>query len=182
MLGELRLYGNDLAAARLERDALIVEHQAKLVIPDELQAEIAALELTVAGAELGLRVWAEKNRAAEFNGEQSLELEPGFLRFRKGKRSIGLLEGWTWAKVLESMKRGWKRYVRMLPEVDRQGLLLATSSQPNADTRASHPVKPKLDPKRLAEVGLAVVQEESFTVELKVLPGPGNTKSVVPGL
>lgn len=119
------------------------------------QALINKLSADVAGHEAALKEWAEANRT-EFGEAQSLEFPNGWLRFRMGKRALDLRAGWTWKEVLAAMTGPWKKYLRPKVEPDKVALLKASDGD-----------KPVLTSAQLTQIGLKVVQEESFEVECK---------------
>jgi hypothetical protein len=112
-----------------------------------------------------IELWARANKETEFPaGSQSLELPDGRIFFRKGNRKLELLEGWDWdlslARLLKfPVESQWGEYIKRDPEIDKSKLL-----------RDSNGETPRLPEARLKTIGLQVVREERF--DLEVRPGP----------
>ena len=146
-----------LGAAVANRDQDVLNAQEKH------QALITQIAVEIEAGKERLAAWADENRKVEFGDEQSVEFPNGWLRFRVGQRTLDLLSGWTWEKVLAKLKSfrvtsQWRAYVRTKQEVNKQALL--------ADTKDSG-TGPKLPPALLREVGVKIVREERFEVECK---------------
>jgi phage host-nuclease inhibitor protein Gam len=126
------------------------------------EAELKALDKTYAfaldDARAGIaesfdliKLWAEAN-PAEFTA-RGLRLTDGHLGWRTGQPQLKTLTGWTWDRVLARLvEMGSAVYVRVKNEVDKQTILN------NRDLLGSE----------LAQMGVKVVQEESFFVEPKL--------------
>ena len=73
------------------------------------------------------------------------------LAYRTGTPALKPLRGWTWAKVLDKLRthRGWKKFVRVSEEVDKEAILARRKSLS----------------KVLELVGVRVEQAETFYVE-----------------
>ncbi|MGL6022847.1 MAG: host-nuclease inhibitor Gam family protein [Chitinophagaceae bacterium] len=84
-----------------------------------------------------------------FVKKKSYETAFGTLGFRTGTPKLKTLKGFTWGSVLELCKRAMPSYIRTSEEVAKD-LLLFDREKVN-----------------LAEIGVEVVQEESFFVDLK---------------
>jgi phage host-nuclease inhibitor protein Gam len=136
-----------VAIARQNKEVLAVQQKHAPSI-DNYSSEISNIKAA-------LQSWAESNRS-EFGGVQSLEFPAGVLAFHQGQRGLETLPRWTWKKVLAAMKR-WKKYLRPKVEIDKRKVLADSAGE-----------NPKLTAKRLAAVGMKVVQEESFNVEFRV--------------
>lgn len=128
---------SDIRAARTKHDPVI----------EPLRSQITELEQS-------LEKWAFENRE-EFGDKQSLCMTHGSLVFRKSNPSVGLLDGWTWKSALEKMqtlRRKFGRYIRKKEEIDRLKI--------RADAE-------KLGVKKLQQIGIKILQEENFSVEIK---------------
>ncbi|MEW6306765.1 MAG: host-nuclease inhibitor Gam family protein [Verrucomicrobiota bacterium] len=99
-----------------------------------------------------IKGWAVANRGAEFGGRKSMEFVAGYVGFRKATAALQLLEGWTWDMVLAKLTGPFKRYVRNNPEVNKLAL--------KADAQ-------RLGPRRFKLIGVRLVQDEKFYIELK---------------
>lgn len=167
-LRELRRLNLLLAGAVANRDAdlsfLITQHMVKRAKVDEQHGPlIQTLSMDITQNQERLEVWARENREQEFAGEQSLALNAGVLRFRKGNRALCLVSGWTWKRVVSAMRGApWKKYLRLRPEPNAR-LILEDSQAIATDAQKTKP--PKLAAARLRAVGLRVLQEESFQIE-----------------
>lgn len=141
----------DQATAELNKklNDLLGKHQPAI---DSTSQQITAIESL-------LEIWAKKNRKT-FGKTRSLEFSHGFLRFRTGQRQLTLLARWTWEKTLQALKSypvtsQWREYVRVKEEVNKSKLLMETKDGG------------KLPEVKLREIGLRVLQDESFEIEPK---------------
>ena len=100
-----------------------------------------------------LQAYATEHREELFTKRKSLETTHGTLGFRTGTPALKTRKGFTWASVLELLKEFLPNYVRTKEEADKEKLL---------DDRKDEKVA-ALFPK----VGVVVVQDETFYVELK---------------
>lgn len=115
------------------------------------------------------QLWAEANRE-RFAKKKSIELTHGRIGFRIGTPKLALVAKWTWKKVLAALQgmRWTYRFTRIVEEIDKEAILAS-----------------KLDPATLAQVGVKIVQEESFFVEPNLTelesrataPAPANIKA-----
>ncbi|HVX56961.1 MAG TPA: host-nuclease inhibitor Gam family protein [Candidatus Saccharimonadales bacterium] len=143
---------NQLNTHLTTRDKAVLE--AQKTCSKEIEETTAAIQQQ----EARLQEWAEKNRATEFTEAKSLEFPRGVIGFRTGQRSLEPIKGFTWQKVLAALKGKWRKYRRVKAEVNKRELL--TDSAPDAKGKV------KLSAAQLKALGLVVVQEESFFVEL----------------
>jgi phage host-nuclease inhibitor protein Gam len=105
------------------------------------------------------RVWSEAN-PQEFGAGRSIQTVHGTLGWRMGGPSLRTLTGWTWDRVKETLiAANAIGYIRVKEEVNKQNLL-ADRDSIGAD--------------KLREIGVRVVQEESFFVEPKLTEIPGD--------
>ena len=103
------------------------------------------------------RLWSEAN-PHEFGAARSIETVHGALGWRTGQPALKTLPGWTFDRVLEKLRAIQAAgYIRVKEEVHKQNLL--------SDREA-------LGPEKLRELGLRVVQEETFFVEPKLTEVP----------
>jgi phage host-nuclease inhibitor protein Gam len=115
----------------------------------QLAGQNEALEQKMESA----RVWSEAN-PQEFGAVRSIETVHGTLGWRTGGPSLRTLTGWTWDMVKENLKAvSAPGYIRVKEEVNKQNLL--------ADRET-------LGADKLRELGMRVVQEETFFVEPKL--------------
>jgi phage host-nuclease inhibitor protein Gam len=101
------------------------------------------------------RLWSEAN-SQEFGAARSIETVHGSVGWRTGQPALKTAPGWTFDRVLQTLKSaGASGYIRVKEEVHKQNLL--------SD-------RDVLGPEKLRELGLRVVQEETFYVEPKLTP------------
>jgi phage host-nuclease inhibitor protein Gam len=98
-----------------------------------------------------VRLCAEEN-PGWFGEAKSLQTTHGTIGWRIGNPTLKTLSGFTWDRVLEKLRGliDMSTYIRTAPEVNKQALL--------ADRNT-------LGAEKLREVGVRVVQEETFFVE-----------------
>ncbi len=119
----------------------------------QLTAQNEALEQKMQLA----RLWAEAN-PDEFGPARSIETLHGAVGWRTGQPALKTLAGWTFDRVLQTLKcAGALAYIRVKEEVHKQNLL--------SDRDA-------LGSEKLRQFGLRVVQEETFFVEPKLTEVP----------
>lgn len=141
-----------------EADARIEEIQAKMdqritKIREQYADELQKLS-EIRDDRFGrLQVYAEREREAErqFTKRKSVNMAHGILGFRIGMPKLKTRRGFTWASVQELLERHLPDYV-------------VTKKSPNKDRILDD--REELSGK-LTEVGLEVVQDETFYVELK---------------
>lgn len=152
----------ELKSLLARRDAGVLAEQQRH------QPQIDSLTERLSAWQAELEAWAGKNRAKEFGDQQSLVLTQGRLFFQKGQRALEFLSRWDAKKALKAMAgKAWSRYVRRSPSINKAKLL--------ADTAGDDP---KLEGSKLADIGLKVVQEERFHVELNSTAPAGPTLEV----
>jgi len=136
----------------------VVEQNAKLQLAAKHDHVILDLKARLKRYETALQEWARGNRKL-FNGAKSLELRQGIIFFKLNPWSVVFLKDWTDKLVLARLQKlkGWAKYVRWTPAIDKRRILDDTDGQ-----------APKLTPCELAKVGMAVEQEEKFTIEAKL--------------
>lgn len=99
-----------------------------------------------------VRAWADAN-PSEFNGLKSLGFVHAVIGWRTGQPTLKTLAGWTWDRVLEKLEtlRLYPNYIRTKREVDKQSILADREKLADQGT--------------LKEIGVRVVQDESFFIE-----------------
>ncbi len=90
-----------------------------------------------------------------FQAKKSMEFTHGIIGFRTGTPKLATLKGFKWPAVFTLVKDKWPAYIRSKEELDKESLL-ANRAELN-----------------LKDVGVEVVQEESFYVQpaLEVVTG-----------
>ena len=139
------------ADARLERITATMDEKITSIrkqYADELQqlSDIKQQKLDE------LHFFAESN-AQLFDKKKSIDMSHGVIGFRTGTPKLKPMKKFTWAAITELLKHHLPNYVRTVEEPAKDKLLADRD-----DERVS-----KLFPK----VGIEVIQDESFYVELK---------------
>jgi len=101
-----------------------------------------------------VREWAEAN-PADFGKLRSLDLTHAIIGWRTGMPTLKTIKGWTWDRVLETMKplTEWQSYLRIAPEIDKQAIIADRTGFQAHDLR---------------EIGVEVKQAETFFIEAKI--------------
>jgi phage host-nuclease inhibitor protein Gam len=139
----------EIAKLTIERDQALNEMDAKIqsirVNYEDLLAGLTAdLEAEMAMAQQ----WAESN-PKEFSARKSIEMTHGTIGFRTGMPRLKTLKGMTWEKVVNRLRAATPEFIRRKEEADKDRLLAERAT---------------LD---LPSIGLQVVQDETFFVEVK---------------
>ncbi len=151
LIGEIAALKNQqrLLTAAMDEQIQAVRGQYEA----QLAAQNEALDQKMALA----RGWSEAN-PHEFGASRSIETVHGVVGWRTGQPALKTLPGWTFDRVLQTLKSmGALGYIRVKEEVHKQNLL--------SDRDA-------LGAEKLREIGLRVVQEETFFVEPKLTEVP----------
>ena len=114
---------------------------------------LANLDRQIADRMERARAWAEAN-PSEFGRAKSLELAHAVIGFRTGQPQLKPLAGFNWRRILRRLKSvpHYAGLIRVTEEVNKQRILLQRN---------------QLGHSQLHQLGLRVVQEESFFVEPK---------------
>ena len=151
LIGEIAAIKNRqrLLTAAMDEQIQFIRAQYEV----QLAAQNDALEQKMERA----RVWSEAN-PLEFGAVRSIQTVHGALGWRTGGPSLRTLTGWTWDRVKETLKSmGAVGYLRVKEEVNKQNLLSDRET---------------LGAEKLRQLGLRVVQEETFFVEPKLTELP----------
>ncbi len=100
-----------------------------------------------------IKDYSVENKASLFSKKKSMDTSHGIIGFRTGTPKLKTLKGFTWASVTELLKAFMPDYVRTVDEPAKDKLL---ADRDNADMTAN-----------FKKVGIEVVQDEVFFVELK---------------
>lgn len=149
---------NEALTAYAKADASIVKINADLDVKftklrDEKADELAKLEAEKSEAFDLVQAFALENKETQFSKKKSLELSHGVIGFRIGTPKLKNKKGFTWAAVTNLLKEFLPGYIRTVDEPAKDKLL--------AD-RNDEAVAPLLE-----KVGVEVVQDEAFYIELK---------------
>lgn len=153
-LRELRELNTAIASREAHKSAALREVQERfdndiLPLAQKRDMALAALE-----------DFAEANRA-EFADKRSRELNHGTLGFRMGQLALQTLKKVTWKDVLARLlgAKSLRVYVVTKSNVDKESILRDAKPGPDG--------KSVLNDAKLQRIGVQVVQEERFYVELK---------------
>lgn len=101
-----------------------------------------------------VKVYCTENKEELFTKKRSAETAHGTVGFRTGTPKLKTKKGFTWMSVLELLKtKKLKQYIRVKEEVDKD--LFLVNRKDNKVIQL------------MPEVGVEVVQEETFFIELK---------------
>ena len=114
---------------------------------------LAVLEQEKTEAFEVMQVFATENREELFSKRKSMETTHGTLGFRTGQPKLKTKKGFTWAAVLELLKKFGKDYVRTVEEPAKDKLLA------NRDNEECQQL--------MEDCGIIVDQGETFFVEPK---------------
>lgn len=131
--------------------ALLDEEMAR--IRAKYTDELTYLQETKKQKHEVIYTYCREQKEKLFSKRRSIGTIHGAVGFRLGNPKLKTLRGTTWGKVIEKLKEQLPDYVRTTDEPAKD-LLLAD--------RSSEKVAPLLQ-----EVGLQIVQEEIFYIELK---------------
>lgn len=148
----------DALTAYAKADARIVKINADLDVQmTELRKkraeELAQLEAEKEAAFDIVQAWGCENKETLFVKKRSMELTHGTVGFRTGTPKLKTRKGFTWPAITNLLKEFLPAYVRTVEEPAKDKLL--------AD-RDNEEVAPLLE-----KVGVEVVQDETFYIELK---------------
>lgn len=152
-----------LVNARLRHAELKVRMEQEVAdVQRRYQDNFDTLNREIATLEAGIFVWAEKNRATEFSGKQSIDCTLAIIGFRKHPHAVEKIRSKdSWSDIaarlaaLSDQKSGFigENYVRYAdPVVDKEKLIADRSVIPA---------------QVLAMAGLRVIQDEQFYITPK---------------
>lgn len=148
MMSEYAIADARLAELTAQMDQRITE------IREEYADDLAALGSTRKEKFMGIQLFAEKNPGI-FGKRKSFSMAHGVIGFRTGTPKLKTLRGFTWPAVTVLLKQFLPGYVRTVDEPAKDKLL--------AD-RDNPEVAKYFD---RDGVGVQVVQDETFFIELK---------------
>jgi phage host-nuclease inhibitor protein Gam len=144
---------HELAHSENQRRHLLAQLDAAILnVQQAASPGIAACDAEVKLKSEALRAWAESNPQEFGKGRRSIPLRCGTLGFRAGAPRLALLSrAFSWDAVMERIReKGWTGFIRTRTEPDKESLLAQRGCY------------------KLSEVGLKVVQDETFYVEPKL--------------
>lgn len=124
-----------------------------LAIREKYAPDLEATAASIKANSALVQAWAEAN-PDEFGKKKSLAFTSGTVGFRTGTPKAKTRTGFTWSRVLEKLKTlEWGfAFIRVTEEVAKDELIAATTQA-------------RLTPNELAQIGVDVVQDESFFIE-----------------
>lgn len=123
--------------------AIREQHAERLAVLEEQKSK--ALEV--------MQVFATENREELFSKRKSMETAHGVIGFRTGTPKLKTKKGFTWAAVLELLRKFGKDYIRATEEIAKDKLLADRDSDECQQL--------------MADCGIIVAQDETFYVEPK---------------
>jgi phage host-nuclease inhibitor protein Gam len=147
-----RLVG-EIAAATNRQRAINTEIDSKIIaIRSRYEGELSSLDATIKEKSKLVQAWADENHT-EFANRRSIEMSHGVIGFRKGNPKVKCLKGFTFDRVLEKLSDlRLFQWVRTKREVDKDQIL--------SDYAGGN-----VEPGRLRDIGVSIVQEDSFFIE-----------------
>ena len=147
----------DVMSTYAEADAQIEQITAKMdeqitKIREKYADDLALREELKNEALDKLQLFAETNKGL-FEKRRSMEMVHGKIGFRTGTPKLKTMKGFTWAAITKLLEDKMPHFVR-------------TTNEPNKEMLLEMRDKPEVA-KRFEDVGILVVQDETFFVELK---------------
>jgi phage host-nuclease inhibitor protein Gam len=158
-----------IAYAQLELRQLQAERDAAVHAAQATHADlIAELETEIKAKAALCEKFADEHRADLLPGKaKSNETPLSRYGFRLGNRTVKTLSKWTWTKVLDALKEmGVKSCIRTVEEVDKEEILKGGNELTGDLTYRDGEGDTVLI--NLADLGVKIVQAESFFIEPKV--------------
>lgn len=148
LVGQIAAQQNFISQTTTLMDQRIIEVRA------EYEQQIAGAQEDLKPLMEAARSWCEANGDA-FAGKKSIEMVQGIVGFRTGTPKLKTLAGWTWDRVLEKLRTTCREFIRTKEEVDKEAIIGARENLLDGDLR---------------NMGVKIVQDESFFVEPKLTP------------
>lgn len=127
--------------------------QQFVAIREQHADRLAELEDQKSKALEVMQVFATENREELFSKRKSMETAHGVIGFRTGTPKLKTKKGFTWAAVLELLRKFGKDYIRATEEIAKDKLLADRDSDECQQL--------------MADCGIIVAQDETFYVEPK---------------
>ena len=124
---------------------------------ERFEAPLATLGKQIEEKTALLERWADQNPEEFPKGRKSLELTHGTLGWRTGNPKLKLTRGSSWEAALTIVETISKfaHFLRVKKEVNKEAILAAASQETISEAE-------------LKQIGVKVVQDESFFVEPKI--------------
>lgn len=142
------------ALADAEVQSITASMDQQFVTIRELHADrLAELEDQKSKALEVMQVFATENREELFSKRKSMETAHGVIGFRTGTPKLKTKKGFTWAAVLELLRKFGRDYIRATEEIAKDKLLADRDSDECQQL--------------MEDCGIIVAQDETFYVEPK---------------
>jgi phage host-nuclease inhibitor protein Gam len=145
---------NEIAHAENRRRFISATVDEKtLAIREKYAPDLDATAATIKANSALVQAWAEAN-PEEFGKKKSLVFAAGTIGFRTGTPKAKTRAGFTWSRVLEKLKAlEWGfAFIRITEDVAKDEIIAAATQA-------------RLTPADLGQIGVDVVQDESFFIE-----------------
>lgn len=129
------------------------QEQQILQVRDRYKTQVADLQDQQAHCFALVQAYSEANKSTLFTRKKSVDWRVGIFGFRTGTPKVDKKRGITWDAALALVKNMGLGFIRTKEEVDRDKII---ASRDDAEAMG-----------KLAKIGLSVVQQESFFVEVK---------------
>lgn len=140
------------ADARLAKINATMDEQITR-IREKYSDDIAQLVSTKDNSFVIVQTYAQENKGVLFAKKKSLDAAHGSYGFRTGTPKLKTLKGYTWEAVKILLKQFLPKYIRVAEEPAKDKLLADRNVKKVAES--------------MAKCGIAVVQDETFFIELK---------------
>lgn len=127
--------------------------QQFVAIREQHADRLAELEEQKSKALEVMQVFATENREELFSKRKSMETAHGVIGFRTGTPKLKTKKGFTWAAVLELLRKFGRDYIRATEEIAKDKLLADRDSDECQQL--------------MEDCGIIVAQDETFYVEPK---------------
>lgn len=142
-----------VACGMNEERRLTAVMDAELLATRKIYEEpLSNLRGQIEGRLARVQAWAEAN-PQEFGKKKSIEFEHSLIGFQTGNHKLKLLKKWNWKKALAELLKRAPDCVRLKQEVDKARIIAA---------------RKKWLPDALREMGMEIVQDETFYLEPKL--------------
>lgn len=149
---EMESLVGDIAALKIRERKLTAQMDARIkAARDEYEGALGEIKKSIDEKMAVAQDWAEAN-PSEFGTLKSIDLVHAVVGWRIGNPTLKTIAGWTWDRVLESIRDGLDRFIRIKEEVNKAQILAE---------------REQLGPDTLRLYGMRVVQDESFYVDPK---------------
>jgi phage host-nuclease inhibitor protein Gam len=141
-----------LAELSYSRDMMVSKLDLELkVVRENYEFHISTVSKEIDAHFDALNVWSD-GHPNEFASRKSIDMVHGTIGYRTCPPKLKLLRGWTWERVAAAVQQVIPKYMRFKIEVAKDALL---------DDRDA------FTPEQMADIGVSVVNDETFFVTPK---------------